>query len=74
MEPHLFNNDTCSCTCDSSPYKRDETHCAKQFERKWDPLTCSCRNTDESIMYEKQNTKNLFVSIYKKKLFDLKSL
>ena len=63
MEPHLFNNDSCSCTCDSSPYKRDQLHCETYSERKWDPLTCSCRSKDDLIMYKAKNNQNGFLFV-----------
>ena len=68
MEPHLFNNDSCSCTCDSSPYQRDKTHCTNYSDRKWDPLTCSCRYKDETIMYECQKLKMIIcLSLFTKR-------
>ena len=47
MEPHLFNNETCACACDTSLYKRDQLQCEAYSDRKWDPITCSCRKADE---------------------------
>lgn len=43
MEPSLFNNETCSCQCDTSLYNRDQIRCETLDDRTWDPVTCTCR-------------------------------
>ena len=50
MEPALFNNETCSCECDTSLYNRDETRCESLPDRHWDPITCTCRRVEEGLL------------------------
>ena len=38
MEPSLFNNETCSCKCDTSLYNRDQIRCETFNDRTWDPV------------------------------------
>ena len=57
MEPHLFNNETCACTCDTSLYKRDQLQCEAYSDRKWDPVTCSCRKKDEVLMHHQNDAR-----------------
>lgn len=49
IRPELFNNETCSCACDNSVYRRDQLQCEAYSDRKWDVATCSCRHVDETI-------------------------
>ncbi|TRY69042.1 hypothetical protein TCAL_16480 [Tigriopus californicus] len=49
IRPELFNNETCSCACDNSIYRRDQLQCEAYSDRKWDEATCSCRHVDETI-------------------------
>ncbi len=50
MEPSLFNNETCSCKCDTSLYNRDQIRCETFDDRRWDPVTCTCRRLDEGVL------------------------
>ena len=50
MEPSLFNNETCSCECDTSLYNRDQIRCETFDDRTWDPVTCTCRKTYEGVL------------------------
>ena len=50
MEPSLFNNETCSCQCDTSLYNRDQIRCETFEDRIWDPVTCTCRRTGEGLL------------------------
>ena len=58
MEPHLFNNETCACACDTSLYKRDKMQCEAYSDRKWDPVTCSCRQANEIIHFQQNQPGN----------------
>ena len=52
MEPSLFNNETCSCKCDTSLYNRDQIRCETFNDRTWDPVTCTCRHIEEGRLLD----------------------
>ena len=52
MEPSLFNNETCSCKCDTSLYNRDQIRCETFNDRTWDPVTCTCRRIEEGRLLD----------------------
>ncbi len=49
LRPSLFNNETCSCACDTSVYHRDRLQCEAYPGRVWDQRTCSCARADDVL-------------------------
>ena len=49
MRPELFSNETCSCRCDTSLFRRDQMQCEAYPGRVWDERTCACRKEDEDF-------------------------